>query len=77
MGIEIIKPIKRQTTEEILNKFSLSVIYYLLKSFQTTGIAITQAITMKIHQYQVSIQVANSTPMPIPPKTLAVIYSSA
>ena len=51
--------------------------YYLLKSLQTTGIAITQAITMKIHQHSVSIQVANSTPMPIPPSTLAVIYSNA
>jgi len=32
---------------------------------------------MKIHQNQVSIQVANSTPMLIPPMTLAVIYSNA
>ena len=57
--------------------YYISVIYYLLKSFQITGALITQAITMKIHQNQVSIQVANSTPMPIPPRTLAIIYSNA
>lgn len=38
------------------------------------GIAITQATTIKIHHVHVDSQFANSTPMPTPPRTLAVTY---
>jgi len=41
------------------------------------GIAIIKAMTMKIPQVQVGIQVANRTPIAIPPMTLAVTYNNA
>ncbi len=50
---------------------------YLPRMLRTTGNAIAQAIIMIIHHVHVGSQFARSTPMPTPPRTLAVTYKSA